>query len=85
MSYLPVSPSLTDSGVSRLAGQDIMAKLIPLAWGLQASISKNPSAHVREVSPNQIQGQIVKAGREEEEIFQCLGPAPGAEWSRRCF
>lgn len=36
------------------------------------------------MSQTQIQGRIVKAGREEE-IWQSLGPAPWAEWSRKCL
>ena len=35
LGYSPLSPSLTDSGVLWLAGQDVMAKPILLPWGLQ--------------------------------------------------
>lgn len=35
LGYFPLSPFLTDSDVLRLAGQDIMAKPILPAWGLQ--------------------------------------------------
>lgn len=35
LGYFPVSRLLTESGVLRLAGQDLIAKPILLAWGLQ--------------------------------------------------